>query len=137
MIGIFEFPYTVARSDIDELKHAANYQYLRWLQNAAVAHSIANGWTPLKYLEMGSGWVARSHNIIYLKPAYEGNVLMIKTWVSAVKSATTLRHYEIINASGTLLAKAETCWAFINFETQKPTRIPLVVAKCFKLVENT
>lgn len=137
MIGIFEFPYTVTNSDIDELNHAGNYHYLRWMQNAAMAHSSANGWTPLKYLELGSGWVAKSHKIIYLKPAYEGNALMIKTWVSAVKSATSLRHYEILNASGIVLSKAETCWAFIDFKTQKPTRIPQALAKCFKLVENT
>lgn len=136
MIGIFEFQYTVAKSDIDELKHAGNYHYLRWMQAAAVGHSSANGWTPQKYLELGSGWVARAHNIIYLKPAYEGNVLIIKTWVSAVKSATSLRHYEIMIASGEVLAKAETRWAFINFKTQKPTRIPPAVTKCFKLIEN-
>ncbi len=137
MIGIFEFPYTVLGSDIDELNHAANYHYLRWMQNAAVAHSSANGWGSQKYLALGSGWVARSHSIVYLKPAYEGNALIIKTWVSAVKSATSLRHYEIMHAGGEILAKAETSWAFIRFKTQKPTRIPHEVAKCFKLVEIT
>ncbi|MCF6264146.1 MAG: acyl-CoA thioesterase [Xanthomonadales bacterium] len=135
MIGTFEFPYTVKSSDIDELNHAGNYHYLRWAQDAAVAHSSANGWSPLKYQALESGWVARAHKITYLKPAYECDALTIKTWVSAMKSATSLRHYEIINASGEMLAKVETRWAFINFKTQKPTRIPHKVAKCFKLVE--
>lgn len=135
MIDIFEFPYTVLGSDIDELNHAANYHYLRWMQGAAVAHSSANGWSPQKYLAQGFGWVARSHNIVYLKPAYEGNALIIKTWVSAMKSATSRRHYEIMHADGEILAKAETNWAFIKLSTQKPTRIPIEVAKCF-IIKN-
>ncbi|MBE9550129.1 MAG: acyl-CoA thioesterase [Proteobacteria bacterium] len=137
MTGIFEFPYTVANSDIDELNHAGNYHYVRWMQDAAVAHSNANGWHPQKYQELGAGWVARSHNITYLKPAYEDDALIIKTWVSDLKSATSRRHYEIMNAAGEMLAKAETNWAFISFKTQKPTRIPAEVAKCFELVENS
>lgn len=136
MIAIFEHPYTVASTDIDELNHAGNYHYVRWMQDAAVAHSSANGWTPQKYHALGAGWVAHSHDITYLKPAYENDQLRIKTWVSDLKSATSRRHYEIMNADGEILAKAETNWAFINFNTQKPTRIPPEVAKCFELVEN-
>ena len=137
MIGIFEYQYNVASSEIDELNHVGNYHYVRWMQDAAVAHSSANGWSPQKYQQLGSGWVARSHNITYLKPAYENDTLSIKTWVSDMKSATSRRHYEILNSAGVILAKASTNWAFINFKTEKPTRVPLEVAQCFELVENS
>jgi acyl-CoA thioester hydrolase len=103
------------------------------MQHAAIAHSSANGWPPQKYNELGAGWVVRSHKITYLKPAFEGDSIVIKTWVANMKSATSLRHYEILNDAGEILAKAETDWAFVNYEKQKPTRIPNQVATSFAI----
>lgn len=134
MIARFEYPHVVTREDIDELGHAGNFHYVRWMQNAAVAHSAANGWPPERYNELGAGWVVRAHQITYLKPAYEGDELVITTWVENIRPATSLRRYEIRRADGALLARAETDWAFINYATQKPVRIPPAVAECFEVV---
>jgi len=134
MIARFEYPHVVTHEDIDELGHAGNFHYIRWMQHAAVAHSSANGWPPERYNELGAGWVVRSHQITYLKPAYEGDELVITTWVENIRPATSLRRYEIRRADSVLLARAETDWAFINYATQKPVRIPPVVADCFEIV---
>ena len=107
MIEIFEFRHLVSADEIDELGHAGNYHYVKWLQFAAIAHTTANGWTPERYDELGAGWVVRSHNIVYLKPAFEGDTLVIKTWVANMKSVTSLRRYEIATEEGELLARAE------------------------------
>lgn len=131
----FEYPHVVTSQEIDQLNHAGNYQYIKWMQHAAIAHSSANGWSPQKYDELGAGWMVRSHLITYLKPAFEGDAIIIKTWVSNMRPATSLRHYEIRNDKGLILAKAETDWAFVNYEKQKPTRIPPEVANCFVIVE--
>ena len=135
MIPRFDYPHTVTDEDIDALGHAGNYHYIKWMQHAAVAHSTANGWPPERYDDFGSGWVVRSHKITYLKPAFKGDLLMIRTWVVNMRSATSLRMYEIRNSLGQLLARAETDWAFINYKKQAPTRIPPEVANCFMIVE--
>lgn len=134
MIGRFEYPHQVHREEIDELGHAGNYHYVRWLQYAAVAHSSANGWSTDRYRALGAGWVVRSHRITYLKPALEGDALVIVTWVGGIRSAASLRHYEIRREDGTVLARAETDWAFVNYATQRPVRIPAEVAGCFPIV---
>ena len=108
MIARFEYPHVVTREDIDELGHAGNFHYVRWMQNAAVAHSAANGWPPERYNELGAGWVVRAHQITYLKPAYEGDELVITTWVENIRPATSLRRYEIRRADGALLARSVT-----------------------------
>ena len=133
MSAYFEYPHTVTEQDIDDLDHAGNYHYIKWMQHAAIAHSTANGWSPEKYNELGAGWVVRSHKITYLKPAFEGDRVIIKTWVSNMRSATSLRKYEILNEAGKTLAKAETDWAFVNYEKQRPIRIPFEVSSCFVL----
>jgi acyl-CoA thioester hydrolase len=137
MVAVFEYPHTVSSEDIDDLGHAGNYHYVRWMQHAAVAHSTANGWPPERYDELGAGWVVRSHKITYLKPAFEGNRVVIRTWVENMKPATSLRRYEIMLADGSVLARAETDWAFINYAKQKAVRIPTEVANSFQLVTVT
>jgi acyl-CoA thioester hydrolase len=137
MTAFFEYPHTVAAEDIDELGHAGNYHYVKWMQAAAIAHSTANSWPEQRYYDLGAGWVVRSHNITYIKPAYLGDELVIKTWVASARPAVSLRKYEIRKSSGELLARAGTEWAFINYQTQRPTRIPPEVACCFELVPDT
>lgn len=133
MNSVHVFRHRVRADEIDELQHAGNVHYVRWLQHAAVAHSKALGWSGSKYREMGSGWVVRSHRITYLKPAFEGDELEIHTWVANMRPATSLRRYEIFNAGGERLAVAETDWAFINYESQRPVRIPRQVRSSFPI----
>ena len=134
MVARFEYFHTVSREDIDDLGHAGNFHYIRWMQHAAIAHSAANGWPPERYDELGAGWVVRSHQITYLKPALEGDELVIRTWVENMKPATSLRRYDICRRDGTLLARAETDWAFVNYSRQRAVRIPATVAESFEVV---
>jgi len=118
----YEHPHRVVVAEIDELGHAGNFHYVRWMQQAAVAHSDINGWPAARYRSIGAGWVVRSHQITYLKPAFEGVRL------------TSLRRYEIRRDDGELLATAATDWAFMNYEKQKAVRIPAEVAAAFEVV---
>jgi acyl-CoA thioester hydrolase len=135
MESVHEYLHTVTAEDIDELGHAGNYHYIRWMQHAAVSHSAALGWPSDRYRNLGAGWVVRSHQVTYLKPAFEGDAMVIRTWVANMKSATSLRRYEIYRSDGDLLARAETDWAFINYSKQRPVRIPGEVAECFPVIE--
>jgi acyl-CoA thioester hydrolase len=136
MEPVFVYRYRVTSADIDELGHAGNFHYIRWLQHAAVAHSTALGWPSARYRALGAGWVVRSHQITYLKPAFEGDEVLVRTWVANMRPATSLRCYEIHNSEGDLLAEATTDWAFINYQKQRPVRIPAEVADSFPVLET-
>ena len=136
LVAVFEYPHRVHADEIDELGHAGNYHYVRWMQHAAVAHSSVNGWSAARYQDHGCGWVVRSHQITYLKPAFEGEALVIRTWVANMRRATSLRRYDIRNPDGVVLATSATDWAFINYSKQLPTRIPPQVAECFVVMED-
>jgi len=131
-MNYFELRLIVTEQEIDELNHAGNYHYVKWMQEAAIAHSTEMGWSPEKYIELGAGWVVRSHNIVYLKPAFVGDAIVVKTWVSNMKAVTSLRNYELCNEAGVVLAKAETEWAFVNYEKQRPIRIPAEIIDNFE-----
>ncbi len=134
-VPVFTFPVTVAISDIDEMDHANNVCYIRWMQEAAVAHSTANGWSTPRYLEVGCAWYARRHTVEYLAPARLGDELIVQTWIADWKGVRSTRKYRFLRPKdGTLVATAETLWAFVNLTTQRPVRIPEAVRDCFVVV---
>lgn len=137
MPAIFEFACTVETEDIDALGHASNLAYLKWMQSAALEHSAAQGWPGTAYQALGAGWVVRSHQIEYLKPAHSGDRIIVRTWVADLKKVTSLRRYRIVRLSdGLLLATAATDWAFIHYATGMPRRIPVEVSQAFEVVEE-
>jgi acyl-CoA thioester hydrolase len=133
----FDYPHTVTHEDIDQLGHAGNFHYVKWMQHAAIAHSTANGWPEERYGQLGAGWVVRSHNITYIKPAFEGNELIIRTWVDSARPALSVRKYEIRHENGNLLARAATEWVFISYKSQRPIRIPPEVLCCFEIAPES
>jgi acyl-CoA thioester hydrolase len=132
MIEIYEHAHTVADDEIDEQGRANNVVYVSWMQDAALAHSAALGWTPERYLKLGMGWVARSHWIEYLQPAVAGDEIIVETRVAEMKKVTSKRVYRILRGHDRqVLAKAETNWAFVDYTTGKPIRIPEEIAGAF------
>ncbi|GHV08932.1 hypothetical protein AGMMS50229_18140 [Campylobacterota bacterium] len=132
MIPFYEHLVTVQSEDIDEMDHANNVCYVRWMQDAAIGHSTVSGWSSARYLENGFAWVARRHTVEYLQPALLGDELTVHTGIVDFQNVRSTRRYHFIRKSdGALIAKAETLWAFISIYTRRPVRIPVEVSSCF------
>jgi acyl-CoA thioester hydrolase len=115
----------VRPEDIDELGHAGNLVYLRWVVEAALAHSIAVGLGQAAYLARGEVWVVRSHHIEYLRPALVGERLAVETRVASMAAASSVRRTRIVRASDqTELCRASTDWVFLDLGRSRPRRIP-------------
>ena len=158
MPAILEWTHTVVEDDLDGLGHANNISYLKWMQSAALAHSAAQGWPVEAYAALGCGWVVRSHFIEYLVPALLGDTILIRTWVADMGKVTSRRRFLILRAGDprrgaserrshaehgneveageTVLAKAETNWAFVDYRTGSPKRIPPEVSRAFEVVTD-
>ncbi len=137
MPDVFQHHHTVLSSEIDELGHANNAVYVNWMQAAAIAHSNTQGWPSSRYREHAHAWVARSHHIDYLSPAFADDEIIVHTWIAAMQRATCVRRYEMVRSSDqTVLARAETRWAYIHLETRRPTRIPSAVLDDFVIVDK-
>ena len=133
-----EHPIDVSESDMDDLGHVNNLRYLEWILQAAKGHSAANGWPRDRYLQSGCAWVVRSHNIEYLKPAFAGDQLVVRTWVTSIGKVLSDRSYEIIRKKdGETLVKASTCWAYVDFGKQVPRRSPQELRDAFTIREES
>jgi len=137
MPAVYIHKHTVVSTEIDWQRHANNVFYLHWLLDAAIQHSDAQGWNQQRYLDLGMAWVARSHQIEYQSPAFEGDALQIRTWISEFRRATSQRRYEIRRAADeVLVAKAESKWAFVDVGSGSPRRIPDEVRQAFEVVHD-
>jgi len=128
---VFELPILVEAADIDELGHVNNVTYLRWVQDAAVAHWRA-GAPAADQAKLF--WIVLRHEIDYKQPARLGDTVVARTWVGAASRLKFERHTEVLRESdGRLLAKARTLWCPIDAETGKPASVSPEVRASFSV----
>ena len=126
----FSLTLTVGKDAIDELGHASNIAYVRWVQDVAKTHSERVGWDHAKYVAQGAVFVVRRYELDYLGPAFEGDALRIDTFVSTWSAASSIRKTKIVRGDAVLFT-ASTLWAFVSTDTGRPTRIPAAVRDAF------
>jgi acyl-CoA thioester hydrolase len=120
----YVYPIEVAASAIDANGHANNVEFVRWMQEAAVSHSDTCGGSEATRAA-GATWVIHSHRIDYLKPAFAGDQVEVRTWVADFRRAFSLRRYEFVRTGdGTLLARGETDWVFVDAASGRPRTVP-------------
>jgi acyl-CoA thioesterase FadM len=102
--------------------------------------------------ELGGVFVARRHEIHFLKPTFAGDLLRIVTWLGEARGARVDREYLVFRelhamtevaiagrprtqsalpADDALVARAKTEWVFASPQGQ-PRRIPGEVVKAFQ-----
>ncbi len=117
----FHLPIRVLPDHLDPQGHVNNVSFVRFIQDAAVAHWLAAA--PPDW-HNSIAWVVRRHEIDYLRPAFLGEELTVWTWVGEPSGATWERFTEIHRAGdGQILVKARTVWVLIDASTGRPRRV--------------
>ncbi|PLK50595.1 thioesterase family protein [Uliginosibacterium sp. TH139] len=137
MTRIYRHRFTVPPESIDMLKHVNNIEYLRWMQDVAIAHSTDLGWPMERYFKERCSWVIRSHFIEYLRSAVLHDPITLLTWVAGVGERSSTRKYLFWRESDRqVLARAETAWVFIDLKSGLPMPILDSVRASFPVVEE-
>ena len=127
----FELAIPVQAADIDRLGHVNNVTYVRWVQEAAVAHwDAAAPATDRERLV----WIVIRHEIDYKQPALAGDTVIARTWVGSATRIKFERHTELLRQSDRgLLAQARTVWCPIDVETRRPVAVSQEVRSTFSV----
>jgi acyl-CoA thioester hydrolase len=127
----FELRLAVQPEDIDRLGHVNNVVYLRWVQDAAVAHWRAEA----RHEDQERlRWVVVRHEIDYKRPAMPDDEIIATTWVGRAGRRSFDRHTEIARArDGKTLALARTVWCPIDAQTGRPTDVSPAVRERFSV----
>jgi acyl-CoA thioester hydrolase len=122
---IFSKRFAVPADAIDMQGHVSNLAYVEWMQDVAIEHSATVGWPMRRYLELGAGWVVRSHFIEYFRPAFAQELLSVHTWVPRFDHRSTPRKYLFIrDGDRAEVAQAETVWVFVDIATGRRRPVP-------------
>lgn len=119
---------TVQVDDIDFMGHANNAHYLRWVQDAVLAHwrAVAPPSAVAAHL-----WVALKHEITYRKPAFLDDRLIATVIVERVQGARAF--YEtLIRRGEEVLAEVKSSWCCLDAETLRPARIAQDLVELFR-----
>ena len=148
----FETFFRVRFHEVDALGHVNNAAYLNYLEQAAIDHGTLLGLDLEGLRQLGGVFLARRHDIVFLKPSFAGDLLRVITWLGEVRGARVERSYlvfrnaEMVRApvvmgrqvqgaeildDGELVVRATTEWVFANDRGQ-PRRVPNEVIRMFQ-----
>ena len=151
-VPAFETFFRVRFHEVDALGHVNNAAYLNYLEQAAIDHATFLGLDLLRLQELGGVFVARRHEIVFLKPTFAGDLLRVVTWLGDARGARVDRQYLVFREPGrtanvpvrgrpviwsdtsagdALAARATTEWVFASSQGQ-PRRIPSEVVSAFR-----
>ena len=151
-VPAFESFFRVRFHEVDALGHVNNAAYLNYLEQAAIDHATFLGLDLQRLQELGGVFVARRHEIVFVKPTFAGDVLRVVTWLGESRGARVERRYLVFrelssvaelvvagrpvthpNMPGRdlLVAQATTEWVFANNQGQ-PRRIPNEIVRQFR-----
>ena len=136
--------FRVRHHEMDALGHVNNAVYLHYLEQAAIQHSSALGYDTPHLNALGGLFIARRHEIDYLRPAVADDLLQVVTWAAEMTGARALREYAIVRhplsddgslpadgllAPGTapigeVIVRARTGWVWVGVDDGRPRRIP-------------
>ncbi|MDC0535002.1 acyl-CoA thioesterase [Francisellaceae bacterium] len=125
MPHVFEHSFPVKHEDIYFNGHVANDVYVRWMYESALQHSIYVGIDLDTYVEMNTMIVVRRNEVDYYYPAYEGDEIIVKTWVDELRRSSATRFFEImLKNDRKLLVKAKSIYVSLNLTTHRPISMP-------------
>ncbi|MCU4350440.1 acyl-CoA thioesterase [Acinetobacter ursingii] len=124
MSAIFDLKLTVNPEHIDQLGHVNNVRYVQWMQDVATAHIERLGLGLKQYLEMNHAMVAVEHHVQYRKAAFEGEEIILRTWLDAIDSLYLSRQYVFYRPKDqSVLFVGKTKWACVEISTGRPKRM--------------
>lgn len=115
----FTMTIDVTSDHLDALNHVNNLEYLKWGESIAKKHwdSLIRGKDLKPHI-----WVIIKHEIAYKREGLLGDTIDITTWVGQTSGLRSVRHFEFHRGKD-LLAKMDTTYCLIDWETRKPIKI--------------
>ncbi|TXJ01201.1 MAG: acyl-CoA thioesterase [Acinetobacter sp.] len=124
MSTIFDLNIQVLPEHIDLLGHVNNVLYVQWMQDVATAHIEQLGLGLARYLQLKHAMVAVEHHVQYRKAAFEGEDIILRTWLDDLNTLYSFRQYVFYRPKDqSILFVGQTKWACIEIESGRPKRM--------------
>lgn len=122
--GAFTARRRVLWHHLDIEGHMNSAWYLNLVEEVVLDATEHARWPIQRAQEEGFTYFAREHRIEYLRPVLLGDELRITTYLGKISEDSAVRHCQINLASGELIARARSMWAFVDVESRQPLPVP-------------
>jgi acyl-CoA thioester hydrolase len=122
-----DYPLAIVSDDIDFMGHVNNSIYLKWVQEATIAHwqRFASPSAVAAYL-----WIALKHEVTYRRPAFLRDQLVASVVLDKVRRESAF--YEAtIRRGDEVIAEVKSRWCCVEASSRKPVRVADDVMECF------
>ncbi|MCT8089699.1 acyl-CoA thioesterase [Acinetobacter sp. C_4_1] len=137
MSTVFDLEITVQAKDIDSLGHVNNVVYMHWMQDVATAHIDALGLGLSEYLELKHAMVAVEHHVQYRKAAFEGEKIILRTWLDDINALYSFRQYVFYRPQDqSVLFMGNTKWACVEIATGRPKRMSPTFSQAYQPISE-
>lgn len=110
--------------DLNSQGQAGPVALLHYLEEAAVSHSRAAGYSLEELKALGVGWVLnRWYLTVERYPVWDER-LIVETWPSQFDRFYATREFVVRDGSGEIIARATSRWVYLNIARRRPLRIP-------------
>lgn len=124
---IFSKKLTVLEEHLDFNNHVNNLVYLEWALEISREHWLSKA---SKEAIQNNFWVVRRHLVEYKAQAFEGDRLLIETFVESIRGPFSERVVRISRGQE-LLVEVRSNWCFLDRFTQKLKRVPEEIQQLF------
>ena len=120
------FAVRVVAADIDGMGHTNNACYAVWCEDCAWNHSRELGLTVADFQRLDRGVAIHKASYEYYLPAFEGEELLVGTWLTACDGKLRLeRRFQMINlSSGATVQRGHWQLICVTLTSGKATRFP-------------
>ncbi len=134
-LSYFDWLHTARVDEEDENGHISNVSYVRWIQDAARAHTEVVGWDRAAYERVGGTFIVKRHEVDYKRGCHAGDEVVVTTAVEECRLASAIRRTRVVRVKDNAeILRARTEWVFVLIEGHRPSRIPAGVLEAFGLV---
>lgn len=129
MANSFSRSFTAQADHIDENGHVNNAVWVRWMEDIATAHWLADA-DPAH--AAAYAWVVTRHEIDYRGNIPLGESVTCVTEIREGPSGARFdRHFTFTNSTGKPVVRAKTTWAMIGRSSGRLLRVPPEVSAPF------
>lgn len=120
--AVYEFPARVRYSEVGHGGRMALPALINLFQDCSIFHSEAVGYGPDRLKSEHSGWVLTHWHLLVDRYPRLSEEVSVGTFASGFKAVSATRNFYLRDADGTVIARANTSWAFMDLEALRPVR---------------
>lgn len=113
--------------ETDQMGVVHHSNYIRYYETARTDFIKSLGISYRELEESGTTMPIINVASRYIQPAIYDDTLTIKVILKELPTSRIVFNYEVRNQTGALINEGETTLAFINRETQRPSRAPQIL----------